>query len=54
MTVTANLSDFAMWSAENAAQVVGMQWQFTGGNVDPDSGMGCPIDISVTGIKFVK
>ena len=53
-TVTANLADFANWSTDNAGQVVGMQWQFTGANVDPDSGVGCPIDISVTGIKFVK
>jgi len=52
-TVVTPLSSFSNWSAANAAQVVGMQWQFTGMNIDPDAGRGCPIDVSVTGIKFL-
>jgi hypothetical protein len=34
--------------------VVGIQWQFTGTNVDPDAGAGCPIDVTITGIKFLQ
>ena len=45
--ITAALADFTNWSAANAAQVVGMQWQFTGTNVDPDAGTGCPIDVNI-------
>jgi hypothetical protein len=41
------------WSAGNAAQVIGMQWQFTGEKVDPDAGSGCPIEIAVSNIRFV-
>jgi glucuronoarabinoxylan endo-1,4-beta-xylanase len=52
--ITTPLADFTNWSAANASQVVGIQWQFTGTNVDPDAGAGCPIDVTITGIKFLQ
>lgn len=36
-----------------ANQVVGMQRQFTGTGIDGDAGVGCPIDATVTNIKFI-
>lgn len=51
--VTTPLSSFSNWSSANANQVVGMQWQWTGTGVDPDAGAGCPIDVTITDIKFV-
>jgi hypothetical protein len=47
------LDNFSGWSQDLAAQVVGLQWQFTGTNVDRDAGSGCPIDVTITGIKFL-
>jgi hypothetical protein len=52
-TVTTALSNATNWSDANAAQVVGMQWQFTGANVDPDASNGCPIDVIISDIKFL-
>jgi glucuronoarabinoxylan endo-1,4-beta-xylanase len=53
-TVTALLSDFSSWSDANAAQVVGLQWQWTTNDaLDPDAGAGCPIDVTITNIKFL-
>ena len=52
--ITTPLADFTKWSAANAGQVVGLQWQFTGTNVGPDAGASCPIDVSITGIKFLR
>jgi hypothetical protein len=51
--ITTPLADFTGWSAANAAQVVGLQWQFTGTNVAADAGASCPIDVTITGIKFL-
>ena len=45
--ITVPLADFTKWSAANAAQVVGLQWQFTGTNVAADAS--CPIDVRITG-----
>jgi glucuronoarabinoxylan endo-1,4-beta-xylanase len=53
-SVEVQLSDFSNWSDANAAQVVGLQWQFTGANLDPDASSGCPIDVTITDIKFVQ
>jgi hypothetical protein len=55
MTVTVPLSAFTKWSAANAAQVVGLQWQWTGTNIDPDAGAGagCPIDETITNVRFL-
>jgi len=53
MTVTKALADFSNWSTANANQVVGLQWQFTGTKIDPDAGAGCPIDVTITNIKFL-
>ena len=57
-TVTTPLGSFSNWSDANAAQVVGMQWQFTGTNISIDAGaddasVGCPIDVTITDIKFL-
>jgi glucuronoarabinoxylan endo-1,4-beta-xylanase len=50
-TVMVPLSSFSNWSAANAGQVVGLQWQFTGTSVD--AGSTCPIDVAITGIQFL-
>jgi glucuronoarabinoxylan endo-1,4-beta-xylanase len=58
-TVVTPLSSFTNWSAANAAQVVGLQWQFTRNSTvvdagtDADAGTGCPIDVTITGVKFL-
>ena len=53
-TIVTPLDSFSSWSPENAGQVVGMQWQWTGTNLDPDAGVGCPIDVTITDIKFLS
>jgi glucuronoarabinoxylan endo-1,4-beta-xylanase len=54
-TVTLPLGDFTSWSEENAAQVVGIQWQWTpNADLDPAAGEGCPIEATVSDIKFVE
>jgi hypothetical protein len=54
VVITAPLADFTKWSAANAGQVVGLQWQFTGTNVGGDAGATCPIDVRIDAIKFVR
>jgi glucuronoarabinoxylan endo-1,4-beta-xylanase len=51
-TVVVPLDSIANWSPENAAQVVGLQWQFTAPGLDPDAGVGCPFDVYITNIRF--
>ena len=51
-TVTIPLANVNNWSAANAAQVIGLQWQWGGTNVDLDAGAGCAIDVYVTNVKF--
>jgi hypothetical protein len=46
-------TDFSPWNSTNAGQVVGLQWQFTGTNLDGDAGTSCPIDVTITKIKFM-
>ena len=54
-TVTVPLDEVTDWSPEIAAQVVGLQWQWTGNaDLDPDAGVGCPIDVTITDIKFLR
>ena len=52
-SVVTPLDSVSGWSQAQAGQVVGLQWQFTGTNVDPDAGGGCPIDVTITDIKFL-
>jgi glucuronoarabinoxylan endo-1,4-beta-xylanase len=62
-TVTVPLSSFSNWSPTLAAEVVGVQWQWTYTPPDAsadaasdeamDAGAGCPIDATVTNIKFL-
>jgi len=55
-TITKKLSDFSNWSTANAKQVVGIQWQFTGTNINTSVDGGatsCPIDVTITNIKFL-
>jgi hypothetical protein len=52
--VTVPLDTVTNWSPANAAQVVGLQWQWTGTSIDPDAGTGCPIDVNITGIRFLQ
>jgi glucuronoarabinoxylan endo-1,4-beta-xylanase len=58
-TVAVPLSSFSNWSATQAAQVVGLQWQWTysGSNIPADGGVdasaACPVDATVTNIKFL-
>ncbi|HVV50347.1 MAG TPA: hypothetical protein VHO06_11850 [Polyangia bacterium] len=67
MTVTVPLSSFSNWSDANAAQVVGLQWQWTSHVNLPDGGLDagptdaavdaasspCAVDATVTNIKFL-
>ena len=64
VTVVTPLGSISNWSPANAAQVVGMQWQFTGtkpagdggadaGAVSDAAAAACPIDVAITGIKFL-
>jgi len=53
-TVTVPLASVMKWSPANAAQLVGLQWQWTGTAVDPDASTGCPIDVNITGIRFLN
>lgn len=68
-TITVPLAKFSNWSAANAAQVVGLQWQWTynGASAPADGGVdagaadggvdaapaGCPIDATITNVKFL-
>jgi hypothetical protein len=52
-TVTTSLKTFSSWGDSNAAQVVGLQWQFTGTNVTGDAGATCPIDVTISNVKFL-
>ena len=57
VTVTVPLSSFSNWSPTIAAEVVGLQWQWTysGANITDgvDASAGCPVDATVTNIKFL-
>ncbi len=59
MTVTVPLASFSTWSATTAAEVVGLQWQWTysGAGAPADGGadasVGCPINATITNIKFL-
>jgi O-glycosyl hydrolase len=54
-TVTIPLDSFSNWSEGTASQVVGIQWQFTSNaELDADAGVGCPIDVLVSNVKFVE
>jgi hypothetical protein len=48
-TVVKSLSSFSNWSSTNAAEVVGLQWQFTRAS---SSGT-CTADVTVTEAKFL-
>lgn len=42
------------WGESLANQVIGLQWQWTANSdLDADAGVGCPIDVTITNIKFV-
>jgi hypothetical protein len=51
--ITTPLASFSNWSTANANQVVALQWQFTGTQLDPDAGVGCPINVNITSVKFL-
>ena len=64
--ITIPLSSFSNWTAVTAAEVVGLQWQWTysGANIPADGGTDastggvdaspiCPINASITDIKFL-
>jgi len=59
MTITTSLSSFSNWTSATAAEVVGLQWQWTysGANIPADGGVdasaGCPINASITNVKFL-
>jgi glucuronoarabinoxylan endo-1,4-beta-xylanase len=52
-TIVTPLAGVTNWSATNAAQVVGLQWQWTGTHVAGDGSAGCPIDVTITNVKFL-
>ena len=39
--------------ADQRVDVIGLQWQFTGTSVGGDAGPACPIDVTITIVKFV-
>ena len=46
--------DITNWSETNANQLIGLQWQWTtNGTLDPDAGVGCPIDAKISDIRFL-
>ena len=64
MTITTPLSSFSNWTSVSAAEVVGLQWQWTySGSPPPPTAARtphrrrgrspCPIDASITNIKFL-
>ena len=58
MTVTVPLGSFSNWSETSAAEVVGLQWQWTSRSSSPadggvDASPSCPIDATITNIKFL-
>lgn len=57
-TVTRSLSDFrrpggSAWSASDAAQVVGIQWQFTATPQASDAPVNCVVDFTITSVAFL-
>lgn len=46
--ITTPLASFSNWSAANAAQVVGLRWQF-----QPSGAAGCAFDITLDDVKFL-
>jgi hypothetical protein len=51
--VTTPLSSLTNWSAANAAQVVGVQFQFTVPQVaDGGTAISCPVDVTIDDVKF--
>ena len=55
VTVTVPLADIDKWSEDNAKQVIGIQWQWTTNDqLDPDSDVGCPIDVKISDVKFLE
>jgi glucuronoarabinoxylan endo-1,4-beta-xylanase len=64
MTITTPLSSFSNWTSVTAAELVGLQWQWTysGSSTPADGGAdggvdaspaACPIDATITNIKFL-
>ena len=52
--VTTLLSDVNKWSATNAAQVVGIQFQFTVPQVaDGGTAISCAVDVTIDDVKFL-
>jgi glucuronoarabinoxylan endo-1,4-beta-xylanase len=50
--IFAPFTGFSGWSSADATQVVGLQWQFNGSDVGAEGS--CPIDVAITGIKFLS
>jgi hypothetical protein len=41
-------------AAKSPANLLGIQWQVTSNvSADTDAGVGCPVDVTVTKIKFL-
>jgi len=54
-TVEVPFSDITGWTDDIAGQVIGIQWQWTtNADLDADAGIGCPVDVKVSNIKFVQ
>jgi hypothetical protein len=53
VTVTKPLASFSGWSDAKAAQVIGLQWQFTNDGSMDDAGVGCVPDLTITSIRLL-
>lgn len=53
VTVTKTLASFSGWSAAKAAQIIGLQWQFTNDGTTDDAGAGCAPDITITSVRLL-
>jgi hypothetical protein len=53
VTLTKTLASFSGWSDAKAAQVIGLQWQFTNDGTTDDAGVGCVPDITITSVRLL-
>jgi hypothetical protein len=53
VTLTRTLATFSGWSDARAAQIIGLQWQFTNDGTTDDAGVGCVPDLTITSVRLL-
>jgi hypothetical protein len=53
VTLTKALATFSGWSDARAAQIIGLQWQFTNDGTTDDAGVGCVPDLTITSVRLL-